>query len=398
MELRLSPQDEAFREEARAFIDARLSRETRRKVEAGLRLEKHDYVDWQRALYRQCWIAPGWPVEHGGTGWSAVRRYVFEQELARAHAPPVIQFGLGMVGPVLIEYGTDEQNARYLPRILASEDWWCQGYSEPNAGSDLASLATSAERDGDHYRVNGSKIWTTHAQWADLMFCLVRTDSSGRKQEGISFLLVDMRTPGLTVRPIRTFDGGADINQVFLDDVRVRAANLVGEEGKGWSIAKFLLGHERTNMPAAPRCRAWLERVRLIASQEPCGDGTLIDDPHFRRKLAQIDVDLMALESTVLRVLSAESAGRKPGPESSILKIKGTEVQQAITELAFEAVGQYAAPYLEEALCAGWNEPPVGPEYAAPVAPRYFNWRKASIYGGSNEIQRNIIAKAVLGF
>ena len=398
MELRLSTEDEAFRLEMRAFIDAHLSAETRTKVEAGLRLDKHDYVDWQRALHRQGWIAPGWPVQHGGTHWSATRRYVFEQELARGYAPPVIQFGVGMVGPVLIEYGTDEQRAQYLPRILASDDWWCQGYSEPNAGSDLASLATSAERDGEHYRVNGSKIWTTYANWADRMFCLVRTDSSGKKQQGISFLLVDMRSPGITVRPIRTFDGGADIHQVFFDDVRVPTANLVGEEGKGWSIAKFLLGHERTNMPAAPRCRVWLERVTWIASQEPSGDRFLIEDPHFRRKLAQLEVDLMALESTVLRVLSAESKGQVPGPESSILKIKGTEVQQAITELAFEAVGQYAAPYAEEALASGWNEPPIGPEYAAAVAPRYFNWRKASIYGGSNEIQRNIIAKAVLGF
>ncbi len=398
MDLRMSAEDEAFRQEVRAFVEENLSPETKRKIETGKRLAKEDFVGWQKALHRKGWIAPGWPQEHGGTGWTPTQKYIFDDELARGLTPPIIPFGLGMVAPVIMAFGSDEQQAHYLPRILASEDWWCQGYSETGAGSDLASLRTKATSDGDDYIVNGSKTWTTYAQYADMMFCLVRTDSSGRKQEGITFLLIDMNSPGIAVTPIRTFDGSAEINEVFLEDVRVPKANRVGEEGKGWTYAKYLLGHERSGIAAVGRSKRNLEKVKAIAAKERSDGRPLIEDPAFREKVARVEVDAIALEFTVLRVLSDESAGRGPGPESSILKIKGTEIQQAITELAAEAVGYYAAPYVEEAFDPGWNEEPIGPDYAAPLAPVYFNWRKASIYGGTNEIQKSIIAKWVLGF
>ncbi|MDH3919736.1 MAG: acyl-CoA dehydrogenase family protein [Rhodospirillales bacterium] len=398
MELKLSEADAAFRHEVGAFVESKLPPEIRRKVELGLRLGKADYVTWQKILYEKGWSAPAWPKELGGTGWSPVQRYIFEEELALGATPPIIAFGLQMVGPVLIAFGSQAQKEHYLPRILASEDWWCQGYSEPGAGSDLAALKTRALRDGGNYIVNGAKTWTTYAQHADMMFCLVRTAETGKKQEGISFLLIDMKSPGVTVRPITTIDGGQEINEVFLDDVRVPAENLVGEEGKGWTIAKFLLGHERTGIAAVGRSKKQLRRVREIAARELSEGRPLIEQDRFREKIAEVEVDLLALESVVLRVLSDEAAGRAPGPQASLLKIKGTEVQQAITELLFEAVGNYAHPYVAEALEAGWNEAPIGPDYAATIAPHYFNWRKASIYGGTNEIQKNIIAKMVLGF
>jgi alkylation response protein AidB-like acyl-CoA dehydrogenase len=398
MELNLSAEQAAFREEVRRFIVENLPHEIARKVEMGQRLGKQDYETWQKILHAKGWSAPHWPKEHGGTGWSPIQRYIFEEEMARASAPPIIAFGLYMVGPVLIEFGDERQKASYLPRILSSEDWWCQGYSEPGAGSDLASLKTRAVRDGDDYLVDGQKTWTTYAQHADMMFCLVRTASGGKKQEGISFLLIDMKSPGITVRPITTIDGGQEINEVFLEQVRVPVANRVGEEGKGWTIAKFLLGHERVGIAAVGRSKKQLARLKQIAGQERSHGRPLSEDRRFRGKLAELEIELLALESLVLRVLSDEGAGRTPGPEASLLKIKGTEVQQALTELLFEAVGIYAHPYVPEALDRGWNEPPIGPDYAAAAAPRYFNWRKASIYGGSNEIQKNIIAKMVLGF
>ncbi len=398
MELKLSEADAAFRQEVRNFVEANLPPEIRRKVELGLRLGKDDYVTWQKILHEKGWIAPAWPKEQGGTGWTPVQRYIFEEELALGATPPIIAFGLHMVGPVLLAFGGQAQKERYLPRILASEDWWCQGYSEPGAGSDLAALKTRALRDGGNYIVNGAKTWTTYAQHADMMFCLVRTADTGKKQEGISFLLIDMKSPGVTVRPITTIDGGQEINEVFLDDLRVPAENLVGEEGKGWTIAKFLLGHERTGIAAVGRSKKQLGRVREIAARELSDGRPLIEQDRFREKIAEVEIDLLALESVVLRVLSDEAAGRAPGPQASLLKIKGTEVQQAITELLFEAVGNYAHPYVAEALEAGWNEAPIGPDYAATIAPHYFNWRKASIYGGTNEIQKNIIAKMVLGF
>jgi alkylation response protein AidB-like acyl-CoA dehydrogenase len=397
MDLTLSDDEIAFRDEVRAFVDEKLPADIARKVDEGLHLVKDDYVRWQKILFEKGWMAPTWPTEYGGPDWTPVQKYIFDDELGLASAPRVIPFGVTMVGPVIYTFGNDAQKERFLPRILSSDDWWCQGYSEPGAGSDLASLKTGAVRDGDHYIVNGSKTWTTLAQWSDWIFCLVRTDSSGKKQEGISFLLIDMRSPGITVTPIVTMDGSAEINQVFFDDVRVPAENLIGQEGKGWNYAKFLLGHERVNIAGVGRSKMRLQRVKEIAEAEQSGGAPLIESPRFRDKIAGTEIELMALEYSVLRVLSDESAGRAPGPESSILKIKGSEVQQAITELALEAVGYYGYPHVPEALHEGWNEEPIGAPYAAPVAPTYFNWRKASIYGGSNEIQKNIIAKMVLG-
>ena len=398
MELSLGADDRAFQDEVRAFVRGNLGSETRRKVEQGLRLVKDDYLAWQEALAGRGWLVPGWPVEHGGTGWTPLQRHIFEEELARGSTPRVIPFGPLMVGPVIIAFGSAEQKRRFLPRIAGNRDWWCQGYSEPGAGSDLASLATRAVAEGDHYVVNGAKTWTTFAQYADMMFCLVRTGKGERKQEGISFVLIDMRAPGVGVRPITTIDGSAEINQVFLDDVVVPRENLVGEEGRGWTYAKFLLGHERAGTARVPASKNQLERLKEIAAGEVSGGRPLIEERRFREKIAALEIDLLALESTSLKIIAEESAGRAPGPESSLLKLKGTEIQQAITELLFEAIGVYAGPYVEEALTRGWNEAPIGPEYAATLAPHYFNWRKASIYGGTNEVQRNIIAKMVLGF
>ncbi|MCU0868460.1 MAG: acyl-CoA dehydrogenase family protein [Burkholderiales bacterium] len=397
MNLDFTPDELAFRDEVRAFLQAKLPQPIAAKVLGHKRLQKDDWVVWQQILHAQGWIAPHWPVEHGGTGWSAVQRHIFEEECAAAGAPGVMAFGVHMVGPVIYTFGNAQQKARFLPRILASEDWWCQGYSEPGAGSDLASLKTRAERDGDHYVVNGQKTWTTLAQWADWMFCLVRTSSEGRKQEGISFLLIDMRSPGVTVRPIITLDGEHEVNEVWLENVRVPVENRVGDEGRGWTCAKFLLSNERTGIAGVSRSKRELAYLKQIASAERADGRPLIDHPRFRDRIARVEIDLMALEITVLRVLSAERGGKALGPESSILKIKGTEIQQALTELQMEAVGPYALPHVPMAWGDRWLGERVGPEYAAPLAARYFNYRKVSIYGGSNEIQRNIIAQGVLG-
>jgi alkylation response protein AidB-like acyl-CoA dehydrogenase len=302
-----------------------------------------------------------------------------------------------MVGPVIYTFGTPWQKEHYLPKILSSEDWWCQGYSEPGSGSDLASLKTKAVRDGDHYIVNGQKTWTTLAQYADMMFCLVRTSSEGKKQEGISFLLIDMRSPGVEVRPIITLDGEHEVNEVWLQDVKVPVENLVGEEGRGWTYAKFLLSNERTGIAGVARSKRELAYLKAIAAKEVAGGKPLIENPRFRDKITRVEIDLMALEITVLRVLAADRQGKPLGPEASILKIKGTEIQQALTELEMEAVGPYALPHLPAQWSDHWLGERVGPEYAAPLAAQYFNYRKVSIYGGSNEIQRNIIAQQVLG-
>jgi alkylation response protein AidB-like acyl-CoA dehydrogenase len=397
MELNLSDADAAFQREARDFIRAALPADIKSKVERRQTLQKDDYVRWQKILFDKGWIAPGWPVEHGGTGWTPLQRHLFEEELTAASAPRIMPFGLSMVAPVIMAFGSEAQKAHYLPRILSSEDWWCQGYSEPGSGSDLASLTTRAVADGEDYVVTGQKTWTTLAQYADMIFCLVRTSTEGKPQEGISFLLIDMHSPGIEVRPIRTIDGGVEINDVFFDQVRVPQANRVGEENKGWTYAKFLLGHERTGIAAIGRSKQELRELKAIAADEPCGDGTLAEDPAFAGKIADLEIDILALESLVLRIVADQTAGRAPGPEASILKIKGTEIQQRLSELALEAIGYYANPYIAEARQAGWNEAPIGPEHAANIAPHYFNWRKASIYGGTNEIQKNIIAKMVLG-
>ncbi len=393
MNLDFSPEDEAVRAQVRDFLAEHYPADLRRKVELGLALGKDDYVRFQRLLYLQGWAAPSWPVEFGGCGWSATRRYIFEDELAAADSPRIIPFGLKMLGPVLMAFGTPEQQQRFLPRILSSEDWWCQGYSEPGAGSDLASLRTRAEPVDGGYRVSGSKMWTTYAHYADWMFALVRTASGGKKQEGISFLLIDMTSPGVSVRPIITIDGLHVVNQVFLEDVFVPVDCRVGAEGKGWTLAKFLLGHERSNIAGVARSKQQLRRLKRIATER-----RLLCDRRFADRLAALEIDLLALEYTDLRALWEEAAGHPPGPQASLLKIRGTQIQQALTELLMQAVGPYALPYDAKVLKLGWQEAePVGPQYAAPLAASYFDNRKTSIYGGSNEIQKNIIAKAVFG-
>jgi len=397
VDLNYTPEEQAFREQVRAFVRAELPADISRKVLEHKRLAKEDYVRWQKVLHRKGWIAPGWPVEYGGTGWNAVQKHIFDEECAEAGAPPVIAFGVSMVGPVIIAFGSPWQKQHYLPRILSSEDWWCQGYSEPGAGSDLASLKTRAERSGDKYVVNGQKTWNTLGQYADMIFCLVRTSVTAKRQEGISFLLIDMRSPGVTVRPIITLEGEHEVNEIWFENVEVPVENLVGEEGRGWSYAKYLLGHERSGIPAVARSKRELRLLKHIASQEQKDGQPLSQDPRFRDKIARLEIDIMSLEITNLRVASAEREGRAPGPEASILKIRGTEIQQALTELMMEAVGPYALPYLPQAWGEHWLGEHVGPEYAAPLAARYFNYRKVTIYGGSNEIQRNIIAQHILG-
>jgi len=329
-----------------------------------------------------------------------MRQYIFLEETQKWPAPQPLAFGVNMVGPVIYTFGNEAQKKRFLPAIANLDDWWCQGFSEPGAGSDLASLRTRAVRDGDHYVVNGQKTWTTLAQYADWIFCLVRTDTEAKKQQGISFLLIDMKTPGIEVRPIITIDGGREINEVFFTDVRVPVENLVGEENKGWDYAKFLLGNERTNIARVGMSKQRLARIRELAALEFSGERPLIEDERFREKLVAVEIELKALELTQLRVVAADAKrGNKgqPDPASSILKIKGSEIQQTLTHLFMQVMGPHALPY-HEAEIDGSNEPPIEPDYAAFAAPSYFNFRKVSIYGGSNEIQKNIIAKAVLGF
>ena len=393
MDLAFSKEDMAFRDEVRAFIARNAPRAPSNNARG--ELTREDYLAWHKVLYKKGWVAPAWPVEHGGTGWSLTQRYIFGEESARAGVIPPMPFGISMLGPVVYTFGNQEQKDWVLPAILSAEHWWCQGYSEPGAGSDLASLKTKAVRDGDDYVVNGHKIWTTLAQFADWMFCLVRTSSEGKKQEGISFLLIDMKTPGVTVRPIITIDGAHEVNEVFLEDVRVPTKNLVGEEHKGWTIAKFLLSHERSGIAGVARSKKEVEQLKAIAKAETTAGTPLFEDSDFRRKLSELEVDMLALEYTELRALANESEG-KVSAESSILKIKGTEIQQRITELAMEAVGPYVFPEVAFRLGAD-NQPPIGPDYAQGVSQHYFNTRKTSIYGGTNEIQRNIIAKMVLG-
>jgi alkylation response protein AidB-like acyl-CoA dehydrogenase len=364
---------------------------------------KEDMLAWHRILAAKGWVAPAWPTEYGGPGWSSTQRYIWSEETARADCTPILPFGINMVGPVIYTFGTPEQKAKYLPSILSGDTWWCQGYSEPGAGSDLASLKTKAERftgdDGkEYYLVNGQKTWTTLAQHADWIFCLVRTDPTAKIQEGISFLLIDMKTPGITVRPIITLGGEHEVNEVWLENVKVPVENRIFQENKGWTCAKFLLAHERSGIAGVARSKRGIERIRQMASTEMGDSGeTLIQDGFFKRKVAELEIDLTALEFTELRTLAGEAAGKGPGPESSLLKIKGTEIQQRVTELALEAAGHYGAPYFRGFPTDGDNMHPIGPDYAHRTAPTYFNVRKTSIYGGSNEIQRNIIAKMVLG-
>ena len=397
MDLEFTDKLRDFRREVRAFIEERLPGDLRTKVERFLTLGKEDYLRWQDILAEKGWLVYSWPVEHGGTSWSPVQRYIFEEEMGRANAPRIIPFGPKMVGPVICTFGDDAQKARYLPAIARNETWWCQGYSEPDAGSDLASLRTRAVRDGDHYVVNGTKTWTTLAQWADMMFCLVRTDPEAKQQEGISFLLIDMRAPGVEVRPITTIDGGQEINTVYLTDVKVPVEDRIGEENRGWTYAKFLLEHERFGIARLAESKARLSWLKDIARNHRVGGALLAEDADFMRSVAETEIELTALEYTELRALMDAEQGKSPGVEANMLKIRGTEVQQKISGMLMKAMGCYAAPFLPEAMEYGWNETPVGPEYAAPLAPAYFNMRKASIYGGANEIQRNLIARMVLG-
>ena len=392
MDSRLSQEDIAFRDEVRAFFKQNWTDDLRDRI-GNKKTFKEATIEWQKILHKQGWIAPGWPQEYGGTGWNLTQRHLYTQERAAAGIPDVVPFGLKMVGPVIYSYGNEEQKAKFLPRILSSDDWWCQGYSEPGSGSDLASLKTRAERDGDHYVVNGQKIWTTYAQYADWIFVLVRTSNEGRPQQGISFILVDMKTPGITVRPIRSIDGVHSLNEVFFENVRVPVENLVGEENKGWTYGKALLEHERTGIAEVATTGRRLAELKEVARQENSFGKALIDDAAFRARMAETEIELMALEYTELRVLSAAADGKAPGAESSLLKIKGTQLQQAVQEMFMQAAGYYCGVIETDETTADV----IGHSFASDARVRYMYGRAASIYGGSNEIQRNITSKAVLG-
>jgi alkylation response protein AidB-like acyl-CoA dehydrogenase len=397
MNLEFTAEELALRDEVRAFIGenypAHLSQQTLRDD-----MPPEDLVAWHKILGKKGWSVPAWPEEYGGAGWTPTQRYIWSEENARVNAIMPLPFGVSMVGPVIYTFGNEAQKEQHLPGIRSGDVWWCQGYSEPGAGSDLASLKTTAVRDGDHYVLNGQKTWTTLAQHADWGFFLCRTDPDAAKpQQGISFILVDMKSPGVEVRPIKLIDGGYEVNETWLTDVRVPVENLVGEENRGWTYAKFLLAHERSGIAGVARSKRGVEKLRDIAKSELIDGKPLMSDFDFARKVSQLEIDLAALEITELRTLAGEQAGKGPGPESSILKIKGTEIQQRLTELTLEAVGSYGTPMYGSIADAGSNEYPVGPDYAQHAAATYFNMRKTSIYGGSNEIQRNIITKMILG-
>src|SRR3977135_4245318 len=395
MDLRFSPEENKFREEMRTFFREKIPASIRTKVMESRHLDKEEMVQSHKILHAKGLTVPHWPKEWGGAEGTPVQHYIYTEELQFNGVPQPLPFNVSMCGPVVIAFGTEEQKARFLPRMAALDDWWCQGFSEPGAGSDLAGLKTAAVRQGDHYVVNGQKTWTTLAQHADWIFCLCRTDPAAKKQLGISFLLIDMKSKGITVRPIQTIDGGREVNKVFFDDVQVPVSNLVGEENKGWDYAKFLLGNERTGIARVGVSKERIRRIKELASKVESGGKPVLEDQKFREKLAEVEIELKALELTQLRVVADEGKhGKgKPNPASSVLKIKGSEIQQATTELLMEVIGPFAAPYDEHG-DDGSNE---AMDWTAQIAPSYFNNRKVSIYGGSNEIQRNIITKAVLG-
>lgn len=398
MNAEFTVEEQAFQAEVRVFFKNEFPAEYRSKVDGNIRLSKEEIVNWQKILFKKGWAAPSWPVEHGGTGWTQTQRHIFSTEMGLVGAPEPVPFGMKMVAPVIMAYGSEEQKQRFLPDILASNVWWCQGYSEPNSGSDLASLKTSAVRVGDEYVINGSKTWNTYGQYADWIFCLVRTDTTVKKQEGISFLLIDMHSTGITVKPIVLLDGHAEVNEVFFDGVRVPANNLIGEENKGWTYAKVLLTHERTNIAGVPRGKRRIKALKRIAAETSDGFGdSMMEDSAFSKKLAEIEIELKALEYSELRTLAALSVGKAPGPESSILKIVGTELAQRIDEIFVELSAYNSLPFVPEQFEDGFEGEALGPGNSAASALTYFNNRKASIYGGSNEVQRNIICKAVLG-
>ncbi len=394
MNLNYTLEELEFRAAVRAFLRAQLPADIRDKLLGGRIADADDIRRWQRILHAQGWGGSSWPAQFGGPGWSLVQQYLFEQECALAGAPAQLSFGVKMLGPVLMRFGSSTQQQYFLPRILSGEHWWCQGYSEPGAGSDLASLKTQAARAGDDYVVNGQKAWNTLGQHAGWMFCLVRTDPSAKPQRGISFLLIDMKTPGITVRPTSLLDGTQEVNEIWLENVRVPVANRVGEENQGWTYAKFLLGHERTNIAGVGLSRRELARLKSIATEQTLDGRPLIEDRRFRARIAQLEIELTALEITNLRVITDQRGNQAPGPEASILKIRGTEIMQAITELMIEAVGPYALPF---SAIPGAEAQLPGPEYAARLTATYLNRRKLSIFGGSNEIQKNIISQMILG-
>ncbi|HZY19273.1 MAG TPA: acyl-CoA dehydrogenase family protein [Ramlibacter sp.] len=397
MDLNFTPEEQAFRTEVQRFLRDEVPQRLTDKVRGGKRLTKADLEEWHALLNARGWLANHWPREWGGPGWNAVEKFIFEHECALAYAPRTIPFGVNMLGPVLIKYGNEAQKRHWLPRILSGADWWCQGYSEPGAGSDLASVKTSAVRQGDHYVVNGQKTWTTLGHHANMIFCLVRTDREAKPQEGISFLLVDMQSPGVEVRPIITLDGEHEVNEVFFTDVKVPVENLVGEENRGWTCAKYLLTYERTNIAGVGFSVAALERLKLIAARVRKNGRPLAEDPLFAARMAKVEIDLENMKTTNLRVIAAVAGGGVPGAESSMLKIRGTEIRQELNSLIRRAMGPYALPFIEEALEDGHAGEPVGPAEASFAAVQYFNNRKLSIFGGSNEIQKNIISKMILG-
>jgi len=402
MDLKFTPEEETFRGEVRAFFEAEVPKDIRAKLELGRRISKDDMVRWQKIMHRKGWGAPGWPKKFGGTGWNIVQQHIFEEERAACNAPPQNPFAQKMLAPVLQAFGNAAQQEYFLPRIITGEDWWCQGYSEPGSGSDLASLRTSAVRQGDHYIVNGQKTWNTMGQYADWIFALVRTSSEGRQQQGISFLLIDMKSPGVSVRPIIMLDGEHEINDIFFDNVKVPVQNLIGEENKGWTYAKFLLSHERSGNAGIGACKRALKKLKEIAAEQPANGKPLIEDSRFRDRIAQVEMELMALEITNLRVLSGFAKDQKAlGPEVSMLKIKGSEIIQTLAELKMHALGHDALPYVREALDINWAgnaqlNAHYG-SYAPPLSGQYFNQRKTTIYAGSTEVQKNIISQMILG-
>jgi alkylation response protein AidB-like acyl-CoA dehydrogenase len=393
MDLAFTPEEEQFRRDIRSWVRANLPEKISHKVHNALRLSRDDQQDWAKILGKKGWLGYGWPKEFGGPGWNAVQKHLFEEECALAGAPRIIPFGPVMVAPVIMAFGSPEQQKRHLPGIGSGEVWWSQGYSEPGSGSDLASLKCRAERQGDHYIVNGQKTWTTLGQYGEWIFCLVRTSTEGKPQTGISFLLIDMKSPGVSVRPIKLLDGECEVNEVWFDNVKVPAENLVGQENQGWTYAKYLLAHERTNIADVNRAKRELERLKRIARQEG-----VYDDLRFRDEIAKLEVDVVALEMMVLRVLSAEKSGKQSLDIAGLLKIRGSEIQQRYAELMMLAAGPYAVPLIDEAMEAGWQgDYPGSAVHCAPLAGTYFNMRKTTIYGGSNEVQRNIVSQVVLG-
>ena len=399
MHVSFTTEENDFQKEVNSFFNEKYPADIKEKQNKSIPLEKEDFIRWQKTLYKQGWAAPNWPVEFGGTGWTPVQKYIFANENAKANAPAIVPFGLGMVGPVIYTYGNEAQKKKFLPGILASDVWWCQGYSEPGSGSDLASLKMKAERVGNEYVLNGTKTWTTLGHMADWIFCLVRTSSDvARRQEGISFILVDMATEGVSVKPIITIEGDREVNEVHFENVKVPAENLIGEEGKGWTYGKVLLQHERTSIAGVARSQYRLSRLKEKIRNSDNTQPSLTGDNDFLKKIGQLEIELKALEFTELRTLAAVSVGKAPGPESSLLKIRGTEIQQKLDELFMEAAGYFSLPYVPQQ--DNLNSDPeehVGFGADSVSSLVYFNNRKASIYGGSNEIQKNIIAKHVLG-